>query len=88
MPKVVMTHKVVEIERWLKGKEERAAAIAAYGTDIRDYVAMDGSNEVAITADIHDMGGLEAMLASPPADVAALMESHGVVQPIKVYIER
>ena len=88
MPKVVMTHKVVEIERWLKGKEERAAAFADYGTDVRDHVAMDGSNEIALTADIHDMEGAQAMLASPPADVVELMESHGVVQPITVYIER
>jgi hypothetical protein len=30
MPKVVMTHKVVEIERWLKGKDERAAGRASH----------------------------------------------------------
>ncbi|CAN5754079.1 hypothetical protein BH23CHL8_BH23CHL8_20860 [soil metagenome] len=88
MPKVVMTHKVVEIERWLKGKAERAAAFADYGTDVKDFVAMDGSNEIAITADIHDMDGAQAMLASPPADVVEKMESHGVVPPITVYIER
>ena len=88
MPKLVITHKVVELERWLKGKEERAGAFAEYGTDVTDHVAVDGSNEIAITADIHDMDGLQAMLASPPTDVAALMESHGVVQPLKVYIER
>jgi hypothetical protein len=88
MPKVVMTHKVVEIERWLKGKEERAAAIAPYATDITDLVALDGSNEIALTADIHDMDGIQSMLASPPAHVAEQMESHGVVPPITVYIER
>jgi hypothetical protein len=88
MPKVVVTHKVVEIERWLKGKEERAAAFADYGTDVKDFVAMDGSNEIAITADIHDMDGAKAMLASPPADVVEKMESHGVVPPITLYIER
>jgi len=88
MPKVVMTHKVIEIERWLKGKDERAAAFADYATDVTDYVAMDGSNEIAVTADIHDMEGAQAMLASPPTDVVEKMESHGVVQPIMVYIER
>jgi len=88
MPKVVMTHRVVEIERWLKGKDERAAAISAYGTDVRDYVAMDGSNEVAVTADIHDVDAAMAMMASPPADVAAQAESHGVLPPIMAYIER
>jgi hypothetical protein len=88
MPKVVMTHKVVEIERWLKGKEERAAAISKHATDVTDYVATDGSNEIAVTADIHDMEGIQAMLASPPAEVAEQMESHGVLPPITVYIEK
>ena len=88
MPKVVMTHKVVEIERWLKGKEERAAAFADYATDVTDYVASDGSNQIALTADIHDMDGAQAMLASPPSDVVEQMESHGVLQPITVYIEK
>lgn len=88
MPKMVLTHKVVEIERWLRGKEERAAAIAPYATDITDYVAVDGSDNIALTADIHDMDGLQAMLDSPPPEVAAQMESHGVVPPITAYIEK
>ena len=83
-----MTHKVIEIERWLRGKEERAAAIAPYATDITDHVAADGSNNIALTADIHDMEGIQAMLESPPADVAAQMESHGVLPPITTYIEK
>jgi hypothetical protein len=29
MPKVVMTHAVVDIERWLKGKAERHSAVSA-----------------------------------------------------------
>lgn len=88
MPKVVFTHKVIDIERWLMGKEERTAAFAPYGTDIRDYVAMDGSNEIAVTVDIHDMDGAQAMLASPPPIVAGQMESHGVLPPISAYIEK
>jgi hypothetical protein len=88
MAKIVFTHPVVEIERWLKGKQERADAFAAFGTDVRDYVATDGSNQIAITAEIHDMEGTQAMLASPPPDVAALMEKHGVLQPLIAFIER
>lgn len=50
MPRIVLTHRVVDVERWLKGKGERAAAIASFGSDVTDYVAMDGSNQVAVTA--------------------------------------
>jgi hypothetical protein len=88
MPKVVITHAVQDIDRWLKGKEERAAAIGSgTGSNVTDYVANDGSSNVAITADISDLATLQGMLASPSPDVLAGMESHGVVQPISAYVE-
>lgn len=87
MPRIVATHAVVEVERWLAGKAERAATISRYATDVTDYVAADGTTMIAITADVHDMAGLEALLASPPAEDVAAMERHGVLPPITVYIE-
>ena len=88
MPKVVFTHAVQDRDRWQQGKAERAAAIEqGTGSNVTDYVAQDGSNNVAITADVADPGAMEAMLASPPQDMMDAMEAHGVVQPITVYIE-
>ncbi len=88
MSKLVITHAVVDIERWLKGKEERVAVIGPYATNVTDHVAMDGSKNVAITADIHDMAGAQALMASPSPEDAALEEKHGVIQPMTVYIEK
>lgn len=88
MPKVVIMHKVVDVERWLKGKAERAAVVGAYATDVTDHVAMDGSNNIAVTADVHDMAGAEAMMASPSPEDATAMERHGVIPPLTVYIEK
>jgi hypothetical protein len=88
MPRIVIMHAVVDVERWLKGKSERAAAIeSGSGTNVTDYVAQDGSNNIAITADVQDVNALQAMLASPPPEVAAKREEHGVVPPITAYIE-
>lgn len=84
MPRIVITHAVVDIDRWLQGKADRAAAI---GNNVTDYVAQDGSNNIAITADVDDLAATQAMLASPPPDVAAKMEEHGVVPPITAYVE-
>jgi len=88
MPKIVATHSVVDVERWLAGKSERAATLGRYSTDVTDYVSADGTSQIAITADVHDMPGLEAMLASPSADDAATMERHGVIPPVTVYLQR
>jgi hypothetical protein len=88
MPRVVITHAVEDIDRWLQGKAERAAAIeSGTGSNVTDYVAHDRSNNVAITADVSDLATLQGMLASPPPDVLAAMEAHGVIQPISAYVE-
>ena len=87
MPKVVITHAVVDLDRWLSGKSERAAAIeSGTGSNVTDYVAHDGSNNIAITADVQDLDALQAVLTSPPPEVASAMEAHGVVQPISAYV--
>ena len=88
MPKVVITHAVQDIDRWLQGKAERAAAVeSGTGSNVIDYDAQDGSKNIAITADVVDVEALRSMLSSPPAEVVARMEAHGVVQPITLYIE-
>ena len=88
MPRMVLTHAVVDIERWLEGKAERAAAIeSGSGSNVQDYVAVDGSTNIAVTADIADVDAITAMLASPPPEVLGRMEAHGVVPPITAYIE-
>ena len=88
MPRVVITHAVQDVDRWLQGKTERAAAIeSGTGSNVTDYVAQDGSNNIAVTADVSDPATLQSMLASPPPEVLAAMEAHGVVQPISAYVE-
>ena len=88
MPKVVITHAVEDIDRWLQGKAGRATAIeSGTGSNVTDYVAQDGSNNVAVTADVADVAAIKTMLASPAPEVLAAMEAHGVIQPIAAYVE-
>ncbi|HUZ15347.1 MAG TPA: hypothetical protein VMU72_04120 [Gaiellaceae bacterium] len=88
MPKIVATHAVVDVTRWLSGKAERAAAIESWsGSNVTDFVAEDGSNKIAVTADIADLETMKASMASPPPEALAAMEKHGVIPPITIYIE-
>jgi len=88
MPKIIATHAVVDVERWLSGKADRAAAIESWsGSNVSDFVAEDGSNKIAVTADIADLETMKALMASPSPEVMATMEKHGVVPPITIYIE-
>ncbi len=88
MPHVVINHGVEDVERWLKGKAERAAQISKFGSHVTDHVAMDGSKTVAVTADIDDLAALQAALASPPQDLQDAMQRHGVIPPLTVHIEK
>jgi hypothetical protein len=88
MPRVVITHAVEDIDRWLQGKAERAAAIeSGSGSNVTDYVAHDGSANIAVTADVADLVAMQSMLESPSPETLAAMQAHGVVQPITAYIE-
>jgi len=88
MPHIVITHKVKDVEDWLKFKAERAAALSPFASHVTDHVAMDGSNNVAVTADVQDVAAAQASLASPSPEMAAAMERHGVIQPISTHIEK
>jgi hypothetical protein len=88
MPRVIVTHAVADIDRWLQGKAERAAAIeSASGANVTDFVAEDGSNKIAVSADVSDLAAMQAMLASPSPEVLATMQEHGVIPPFTAYVE-
>ena len=89
MPKIVVTHNVADVDTWLQFKSERADAIAGLGgSDVVDHVAQDGSKTVAVAAEVDDVAGLTAALSSPPPEVAAIMERHGVIPPLAIYVEQ
>ncbi len=91
MPKMVITHGVVDVDNWLKSehKRERADAIGGMGgADVRDFVAEDGSKAVAVTAEVQDLAAVRAAITSPPPELGAAMERHGVLPPLTVYIEK
>ena len=85
---MIITHNVVDVANWLSFKEERVGAISAMGgSEIVDHVAQDGSNSVAIAANVKDVAAVLAGLSSPPPELHAAMEKHGVLPPVTVYIE-
>ena len=88
MPKVVILHRVEDVERWLSWKAERVDVVGRYATNVTDYAAADGSNNIAITADVHDMAGFEAMMTSASPEEVAAMARHGDIPPMTLYIER
>jgi hypothetical protein len=86
---MIITHNVVDVEKWLVFKDERAGSVASMGgSNAVDYVAQDGSNAVAIGADVVDVEALIAGLASAPPELQDVMERHGVLMPMTIYVEK
>ena len=89
MPKVVITHNVADVATWLGFKSERAEAIGTLGgSNVVDHVGPDGSNTVAVATEVNDVEGLMAALSSPPPEVGEIMERHGVIPPLAIYVEQ
>ena len=88
MPKMVITHNVVDVDNWLQYKAERAAAIRSSGglqrgrpRRVRRQQRRRHQRRRGYAA------AMMAALASPPAEVAAAMERHGVVPPLTAFVE-
>jgi len=89
VPRLVITHGVVDVDRWLSFSQERAGNVASMGgRNVVDLVAQDGSNVVVVSADVDDVAALLAGLASPPPELAEVMERHGVVMPMTIFVEK
>ena len=58
------------------------------GTNVVDHAAHDGSNKVAVSVETDDVEAVLAAIASPPPELLAAMERHGVIVPLTAYVER
>jgi hypothetical protein len=62
MPKMVVTHAVVNLERWLDGKAERAGQIGQWATNVTDYARLTAASPPVSTT-WPDYGGHDLSLA-------------------------
>jgi hypothetical protein len=89
MPRIVITHGVADVGKWLGFRKERAEAFAALGgSNVVDHIAHGGGNTVAVSADVADVDAMMAALGSPTPEIAAIMEKHGVLPPLGTYVEK
>lgn len=88
MPKMVITHKVADVEHWLKFHAERVAQLSPFATNVTEHAAIDGSKNVALTMDVHDVPAMQATLATPSPELTAAMDRHGVIPPITAHVEK
>jgi hypothetical protein len=86
MPNVVFTHAVKDVAHWASKHSERVNAFAPWGTNVVDHLSADGANNVAVTAEVHDLAAMKKAIISP--EIEAAKKAHGVIDPISVYVEK
>ena len=79
MSRMIVTHAVKDVDRWLAYRDQTVEAFAPYATDIFFYTIPEGGNNVAIALNVHDMDGMMAMVETP--EHQALVEEAGVIHP-------
>ena len=84
MPRIVATHTVEDVKHWASKGDERVEVIGPFATEVVSYVAADGSNQVAVSANVHNMEGMMAFSQTPKA--AANMEK-GIASPLDPPVE-
>jgi len=85
MPRVVFTHPVRDLGHWASKHSDRVEAFSAWGSNIVDYLSADGSNNVSVSVDVHDMDAMKASMAT--AEMDAAKQAHGVLEPIAMFVE-
>ena len=65
MPKVVFTHPVSDTAHWASKHSERVEAFASWGSNVVDYLSADGSSNVAVSVDVHDLAECRRLLTRP-----------------------
>lgn len=90
MSRILITHDTVDPDNWSKFTSEREEAFEQFfgGSNVVDHIAQDGSNFVAVSADVDDVDAVTAALSSPPAELGAAMERHGVLPPFTLFVEK
>ncbi len=86
MPKFIFTHRVNDPDFWASKHSERVEMFASWGSNVIDYVSADGSDNVAVSVEVHDVAGMQAALESP--ELEAAKKAHGVLEPITMHIEK
>jgi hypothetical protein len=82
MATYVITHEVDDVEHWLNSPK-RAEVFETIGATVREFTDPDGSNKIAIVAEIPDKDAFDEMIKG---DAAAEAMKHDGVRPETILV--
>jgi hypothetical protein len=84
MTTVVIRHKVGNINRWLKGHQDRVEIFSKFSSGFQTLQDTNDPNSVVLIAEVFDMDAMQAVLSNPDIIQKIAKEKHTVLEPITV----
>ena len=84
MTTVVIRHKVGNIDRWLKGHQDRVEIFSKFASGFQTLQDTNDPNSVVLIAEVFDMDAMLAVLSNPDIIQKIAKEKHTVLEPITV----
>jgi hypothetical protein len=84
MTTVVIRHKVGNIDRWLKGHQDRVEIFSKFSSGFQTLQDTNDPNSVVLIAEVFDMDAMQAVLSNPDIIQKIAKEKHTVLEPITV----
>ena len=84
MTTVVIRHKVGNIDRWLKGHQDRVEIFSKFSSGFQTLQDTNDPNSVVLIAEVFDVDAMQAVLSNPDIIQKIAKEKHTVLEPITV----
>ena len=84
MTTIVIRHKVGNIDRWLKGHQDRVEIFSKFSSGFQTLQDTNDPNSVVLIAEVFDMDAMQAVLSNPDIIQKIAKEKHTVLEPITV----
>ena len=84
MTTVVIRHKVGNIDRWLKGHQDRVEIFSKFSSGFQTLQDTNDPNSVVLIAEVFDMDAMQAVLSNADIIQKIAKEKHTVLEPITV----
>lgn len=85
MATVVTRHKVGDINKWIKGQQERLDIFGPAISSLKAFQDVDDPNSVALVIEVTDLELFHKILNDPKTQSAK--DKHTVIEPITVSME-
>ena len=84
MPTVVVRHKVGDINKWLKGHQDRVDLFSKFSSGFQTFQDTNDPNSIVLVAEVFDLDGMRALISNTEIMDKIAKDKHTVLEPITV----